>query len=250
MRAIILAAGRGLRLRATTELPKCLLSPDGGPALLDRYITGLDALGIPATVVAGYRADTIRARLTSLAPRHAPTVVINPDYELGSILSLARGLEGVDEDILLMDGDVLFHPELLSRLIGSPHSNALLVDVGSEFTGEEYMAGIDQGRIRALRRADVPGHDSKGEWVGFARLDRPAANSLLAAIKKQIANGETAGGYEDSLASILGTTDTRCVDVAGLPWIEIDFHEDLERAAAMLPFTTVAATPPLPTAAP
>jgi choline kinase len=65
MRAIILAAGRGLRLRGTTELPKCLLSPDGGPALLDRYVTGLDALNIPATIVAGYRADTIRARLAA-----------------------------------------------------------------------------------------------------------------------------------------------------------------------------------------
>lgn len=122
----------------------------------------------------------------------------------------------------------------------SPHRNALLVDIGSEFTGEEYMAGVDRGRIRALRRADVPGHDAKGEWVGFARLDPLAATSLLSAISKQIAAGETAAGYEDSLASILPAADARCIDVAGLPWIEIDFAEDLERAAAMLPFAPTA----------
>ncbi|MFI5232994.1 MAG: NTP transferase domain-containing protein [Gemmatimonadales bacterium] len=233
MRAVILVAGRGTRLRATTEMPKCLLAP-GGTALIDRYVTQLDSLGVAATVVVGFRGDAVSRRLTELAPRHAPTVVTNSDYELGSILSLARGLDGFTGDLLLMDGDVLFDPELLRRLVRAPHGNALLVDVGTAFTGEEYMAGIDAGRVTELRRAAVPRHESSGEWVGFARLDAPAVAALRDAIAVRIAAGETGGGYEDALASILGACDLRCVGTEGLPWIEIDFPEDARRAEALL----------------
>jgi choline kinase len=233
VRAVILVAGRGTRLRATTELPKCLLAP-GGVSLIDRYIAQLDSLGIAATVVVGFRGDAVTARLAELAPRHAPAIVANPDYELGSILSLARGLESVTGDLLLMDGDVLFAPELLERLVRAPHASALLVDVGTEFTGEEYMAGVDGGRVTELRRAAVPGHETSGEWVGFARLDATAADALRAAIATRIAAGETGVGYEDALASILPSSDVRCVETGGMPWIEIDFPEDALRADRLL----------------
>ncbi len=206
-------------------------------ALLDRYIGSLDALGISATVVAGYRAETVKRRIDELAPKNTATVVVYPDFHLGSIVSLSHGLAGVDEPILLMDGDVLFHPDLLRRLVAAPHANALLVDVGTEFTGEEYMAGVDSGRVRALRRAPTPGHEATGEWVGFARLDSSAVAALRRAITRQIAAGEISGGYEDSLASILGQVDVQCVDVGGLPWIEIDFPEDAARAETILPRT-------------
>ena len=220
MRAVILVAGRGMRLRSATEMPKCLLSP-GGVALIDRYVTQLDSLGIAATVVVGFRGESVSQRLVELAPRHAQTVVTNPDYERGSILSLARALDVVNEEIILMDGDVLFHPALLESLVRSPYENALLVDVGAEFTGEEYMAG-------------VPGHEVSGEWVGFARLDAGTVVALRDTIAAQIAAGQTAGGYEDALASILGVSDVRCVATEGLPWIEIDFPEDFRRAETLL----------------
>jgi choline kinase len=184
--------------------------------------------------VAGYRAEAVSARLEKLAPRQAATVILNREFHLGSIVSLARALDQTTGEVLLMDGDVLFHPDLLPRLVHAPFANALLVDVGSEFTGEEYMAGIDSGQVTELRRAAVLGHQETGEWVGFARLDAAAVEALRIAIGKRIAAGENTGGYEDALASILGSTDMRCVSAADLPWIEIDFPSDAERAAQML----------------
>lgn len=233
MRALILAAGRGTRLGARHDGPKCLL-PVGGVALLDRYIATLDARGVATTVVAGYGAAAVRDRLTALAPHTACTVVINEDFERGSIVSLARGLQGVDGALLLLDGDVLFHPALLHRLLDSPHANALLVDAGATFTGEEYMAGVDAGRVNALRRARVTGHELTGEWVGFARLDAGAVIRLSAAIDRRIAAGESAGGYEDALASLLPDVDMRCEAASDLPWVEIDFPEDADRAEALV----------------
>jgi len=233
MHALILAAGRGTRLRARHEPPKCLLEIDG-VALLDRYVRTLESIGVDIVVVAGYRADDVRGRLRQLAPAVDCTVVINRDFEVGSIVSLARGLETVDGPLLLLDGDVLFHSELLTRLAASAHDNALLVDVGSAFTGEEYMTGIDDGRVHALRRAMVTGYASTGEWVGFARLDAIAVNLLREAIERQIAAGETAGGYEDALASLLPDVHMHAENTSGLPWVEIDFPDDAARGEALV----------------
>ena len=232
MKAIILAAGRGTRLRSAHEPPKCLLELDGA-TLLDRYVRGLDALGIEMVVVAGYRAGDVRAHLDRLAPRTPATVVLNEQYEQGSVVSLARGLEVISGELLLLDGDVLFHPALLERIATGTAPNGLLVDLGSVFTGEEYMAGVDASRVTSLRRAAVKGHETSGEWVGFARLGATAVTRLNVAVDRLVKAGETAGGYEDALASILADEDVRVVATAGLPWTEIDFPDDIARAAAL-----------------
>lgn len=229
MKAVILAAGRGTRLRALHDRPKCLLEI-GGVALFDRYITTLDALGVETTVVAGYRAEDLHERLATLAPRTACRITVNDDFERGSILSLACGLAVVEGDVLLLDGDVLFHPDMLRRLVASESENSLLVDVGSAFTGEEYMTGLDDHRVNALARARVDGHEATGEWVGFARLGAAAVARLREAIHAQIAAGHTAGGYEDALALSLPEIVMRYQDVSDLPWVEIDFPADVERA--------------------
>jgi choline kinase len=231
--ALILAAGRGTRLRARHEPPKCLLEIDG-VALLDRYVRTLESIGVDITIVAGYRSADVRAHIADIAPRVQCDLAINGAYELGSIVSLACGLDTIDGPLLLLDGDVLFHPLLLTRLAATSHDNALLVDVGSPFTGEEYMTGIEDNHVHALRRAAVDGFAATGEWVGFARLSESAVDLLRTAVGRQIASGDTAGGYEDALASILPDVAMHVENAADLPWVEIDFPEDVARGEALV----------------
>ncbi|MEO7998649.1 MAG: NTP transferase domain-containing protein, partial [Gemmatimonadaceae bacterium] len=168
MNALILAAGRGTRLGIGGDVPKCL-TPVAGKPLLDRYLDVLEALAVPVTIVVGHGASHIRAHVSQ---RNSPPVLIhNSRYEEGSIVSLAAGLESISGDLLLLDGDVAFAPALLEQLLHSSASNALLVDVGTEFADEQYMAGINDGRVMSLRRGPVPGHQLHGEWVGFAKLN-------------------------------------------------------------------------------
>jgi choline kinase len=229
--AIILAAGRGTRL-GLGDGPKCL-APIGAKTILTRSLDALDRLGVPVTIVVGHSASHIE---THVARRERKaTVVRNNRYREGSILSLEVGLAAIGSptDVLLMDGDVVCDPELLSRLIEAKAADALLVDVGAQFTDEQFMAGMRRDRVVTLRRGPVPGHDEQGEWIGFTKLSAQAVTRFRSAIAAQIARGETAGGYEDALGEILGDIPITCVPTDGLPWVEIDFREDLTRARTL-----------------
>ncbi|MDP7532360.1 MAG: NTP transferase domain-containing protein, partial [SAR202 cluster bacterium] len=133
--AIILVAGVGRRLRGQTDEPKCLLSI-GGRSLIHRY---LDILAEPDSGVAkvgmvvGYKGDLIVSHVQEHAFGGAVAYATNPDYEKGSALSLLTAYENfeIDGDMMLMDGDVYFEPDVLHRLLASANANSMLVDPSS-----------------------------------------------------------------------------------------------------------------------
>jgi choline kinase len=188
-------------------------------------------LGIPVSIVTGFAADAIAQHVAARVPR--PTLIANADFMVGSVVSLVCGLATVTGPLLLLDGDVCFHPDVLRNLVRAPADDALAIDVGTEFTDEQYMAGIDGARVTALRRGPVRGHEASGEWVGFAKLSAASTHALRARVEAQVAAGHTSGGYEDALASLLSAVRVAPVATGGLPWVEIDFPADLARATQL-----------------
>ena len=110
MRAIILAAGRGLRLQQPEDrqLPKCLLR-FGGRSLLERHLRLLRSAGIEDIVLAvGFRRELVEEELRRLDWRPRPDIVGNPRFDLGSVLTVHTVAEAMTRggDVLLMDADV------------------------------------------------------------------------------------------------------------------------------------------------
>ena len=235
MKAIVLVAGRGRRLSECTSDPKCLLEIGGTP-LIHRY---LDALGpfrsqiSEVVLVVGYRPDAIRRSVGRHPAGACVRYVTNPRFEEGSVLSLHAGLAGIDDDILLMDGDVYFEPTLVHRLLEAPAENLLLVDTRSVNTGEEIMAGARGGRLVEIGRGMRGDFDVYGEWVGFLRAGRSAARRLASLIGAEIARDGVKQGYEDVLQQLADAVPFEICLVDDLRWTEIDFVQDVERARAL-----------------
>lgn len=233
VQALILAAGRGMRLGLADDGPKCLAGV-GGRALLDRYLDAFDQWRVPTTIVVGHAADRIRSHVSARAT--PPTLAHNPRYREGSIVSLVVGLDALPrrgEALVLCDGDVAFDPALMQRLVHAEGS-ALLVDEGNRFTDEQYMAGVRAGRVAALRRGPADGFDSQGEWVGFARLTTDHVARLHTAVSARVAAGAASGGYEDELAALcVAEGDVAALSTGGLAWVEVDFPDDLARARSL-----------------
>ncbi len=241
-RAIILAAGRGVRLAGPEGPPKCLLR-FGGTTLLERHLRLLYASGVEDVVVAtGYAHEDVDAELDRLDLPRRPEVVVNDRYELGSMLTVATVAPWLVDgaDILLMDADVLYDARVLGPLLEPGCPSAVLVDRDFE-PGEEPVKVLvrDGVPIELSKRPDLDlPHDTVGESIGFFRLDPGAAAALVEIVLAESAGEGAALSHEEALRAMMraGRHPFAAVDVTGAPWTEIDFPEDVDRALhAVLP---------------
>lgn len=231
MKAIILAAGVGKRLWTVTQhRPKCLIEV-GGKTLLVRYLEALFSVGIgQAVLVVGYRQNMIREAVGLTACGVALRYVVNEDYHRGSISSLWEVRSELTGDVLIMDADVLFHRDILKRLISSRHSSALCVDETVSQHSEECMVAVRGERVVSLSKRMPEEYDFAGEGVGFLKVHRGALGSLIESLQGHVDKGRWEMEYEDALAGFFRQVRVGYEKIGGLPWIEIDFAEDLARA--------------------
>ena len=244
-RAILLAAGVGDRLRPFTDTaPKCLITV-GGRTLLERHLDilsttpGIDGL----VIVVGYLQDQIRNAVDAWRTRTGsafPVVFeVNADFRKGSILSLFVAQNHLlAHDCIVMDADVIYPRVLMQRLVGSPHANCFLLDERCEPTGEEMMVCVRDGRALHIARSREPstkdGWDLTGEGVGFFRLHHAAAAALVETMQAMIASGLDRVEYEAALDRFLKDHSAGFETVGDLPWTEIDFREDVDKAERLV----------------
>ncbi|MGB8275914.1 MAG: phosphocholine cytidylyltransferase family protein [Alphaproteobacteria bacterium] len=240
MKAIILAAGVGRRLGEGADHPPKSLLAFGGRTLLARHIAILHHVGIESLVVAtGYKADLVAAELASLgalADRGGfATCVLNPDYREGSIVSLwaVRHALACGDEVVLMDADVLYDHRLMERLVHSARTDCFLLDRDMEAGDEPVKLCIKGGRIVDFHKIVRDPFDYCGESVGFFRFSPAVAARLAAKTEAYVASNRRGEWYEEAVRDVLlesppGTFGFE--DVTGLPWIEIDFPEDVRRA--------------------
>lgn len=231
MKAIILAAGVGKRLWPLTQhRPKCLIEL-GGRTLLARYLDALAGVGIrQAVIVVGYKQDMIRSAVAADSRGEDVRYLVNEHYQRGSFSSLWLARTELDDDVLIMDADVLFHREILRRLITSTWPTALLMDETVKQTTEECMVVVRGGRVVALTKRMPERYDFAGEGVGFLKVMRADTGALINSLKGHADRGELDMEYEDALLEFFGAVRVGHEKIGGLPWIEIDFPEDVARA--------------------
>lgn len=231
MRAIVLAAGVGWRLRPQTDTtPKCLLEL-GGKSLLRRYLDALAAVNVSEAVfVVGHMKEQVVAEAAAGPASVRVRCIENKHYRRGNILSLWHAREEFDEDIVIMDGDVLFPQELLARLVASPDRNAIAVDERFTDTGEEQKVVCEDGWVVEVTKKIGTDPRVRGEAVGMLRLSAEAAEVLRGILEEFVDTGKDSVEYEDSFRELAAEVPIGVVEIGDLPWVEIDFPEDLARA--------------------
>lgn len=225
MKAIILAAGTGSRLGSKSGgLPKAMLRIGNRP-LIQHQLEALSGAGVgPILVVVGHRADQVRATL-----HDAVEYVVNERYaETNSLYSLWLAREWLEGEILLLNSDLLFHPDILRRVLAAPGS-ALAYDSTSHHGAEQTKVGLAGSRVVDLGK-DFPTSGARGESIGLIKLDADATEALRKRTDAIIVSGEEKVWVTEALRSIVAEVPITGVNVAGLPWTEIDFPYDLTQA--------------------
>jgi choline kinase len=240
MRAIILAAGRGMRLQQTEDQhhPKCLL-PFGGMTLLERHLRLLAAAGVTDIVLAlGFRHGLVEAELDRLGWLPRPEIVLNPGFELGSVLTVHTVAEAMTRggDVLLMDADVLYDARIAAALVaGAGRVNRVLIDRDFE-PGDEPVKVCVQAGVPIELRKNLAGDlkfDTIGESIGFFRFDEGGARRLATLVAGYVASDRANMPHEEAVRDLIleRSQVIEVSDVTGAPWIEIDFPTDVVRAA-------------------
>lgn len=222
VQAIILAAGRGLRLGAgTKDRPKCLLEIGGKP-LIKHQIDALRSLGIDRIhVVVGFLGDKVCDTVG-----HDCHCITNARYaETNSLYSLRLALKQIQGPTMLLNSDVLAHREVYVR-VAQASGSCLAFDSSSDCEEEEMKVSFVNGRLRAISK-DLSKGEADGENVGILKFDADTVERLTQEADAIINDGAERCWAPAVLHNIADQTVVRGIDVADLPWTEIDFAEDL-----------------------
>lgn len=237
MKAIILAAGVGSRLRPLTDhTPKGLVRVGGRP-ILDYALEAFYRSGLQEVlVVTGHLHAQIEAHVKDA--RLPCRTIYNPRYDTAnnyySLLVCEEALGG--EPFVKVDSDLVFLPSVLARLLSAEADLAIACDAGVALGEEEMKIQVDlaSGLVTGVSKKLEPS-TCVGESIGMECVSARYSKALFDELRAMDAEGFTDGYYEDAYHRLArrGGSDIRAVDVTGLPWSEIDDAADLERANAL-----------------
>ncbi|HXC51913.1 MAG TPA: phosphocholine cytidylyltransferase family protein [Candidatus Limnocylindrales bacterium] len=239
MQAVILSAGQGRRLLPhTAELPKCLLKI-AGRTVLERQLLALEAAGVKrATVVVGFGAAQVEAELETCRPAGFETFTIhNTLYDsTDNLISCLTARSAMQQDFLLINGDTLFQPDIVRRLLGSrPAPISMAIANKPAYDADDMKVQIRDGRVRRVGK-DLPPDATDGEAIGLSVM-RGDGPRLFVDSLEQIASQPDghARWYLSAVNVLAGIGNVESVAITGLQWIEIDYPQDLEKARASVP---------------
>ena len=234
MKALILSAGQGSRLLPLTEdCPKCLL-PINSRRLLEWQIRHLAACGVgEICVVVGFRAAAVEAFLDELrGPKLDIRTIFNPFFNVADNLAscwIAR--QEMDRDFVLLNGDTLFEPAVLDRLLSAPPAPVTLaIDRKDTYDSDDMKVRLNGDRLVEVGKV-LTSDRVDGESIGMMRFAREGARRFAEVLNEIMRTPNGISWWYLKAIGVLadqGLVETRSIE--GLTWGEIDFHADLERA--------------------
>ena len=246
MIGVILAAGMGTRLMPLTkEIPKALLKIKE-TTLLERMIKNCINADISKfIVVVGYNKDKVIDLCPEIAEKYDIEIktIVNEKYDVtntsvSTYLASKYIEENEQEDFILVNGDNVVDPEIISRLSKSTNTG-MIIDNFKELNEESFKLiianeslnekkTIANGKIEAIGKGlDIP--SSSGEFIGVSKVvsdDVAEFNRILEGLIEEDPQNYYDFAYKD--LSIVKTIDF--VLTNGLKWTEIDDHNDWENA--------------------
>ena len=241
MRAIILAAGSGLRLdQHTKDIPKVLIDING-KSILERQISLLRENGVNEIfVVTGYQREK--------HIRQDVEYIFNPKYseteQLTSMMTARRKIAG---DVLIIFGDIIFDSDILQQVLSSNDDITIPIDLNWEKSYEEEpnkpadKVLVDQKKIVKISAKEISleSKNEIGEFLGIIKLST-AGSKILVKKYEELEKSHTGKFHDadslnkaklvDILQELIDSKIEIFPSIISGKWCEIDTPKDLERA--------------------
>ena len=237
MKAVILAAGEGTRLRPyTLDRPKCLVEIDG-VSLLDRQLNVLRSKGIEEIVlIGGYRADMLEGKSTRLH--------VNARYaETNMVSTLFSAETELREDLILAYGDIVYSRQNLEKLLESTADIAVTVDLDWEsYWCERFENPLDDAEtlqigsnncIVEIGQKPTSIEQIQGQYMGLMKFSPQGLEILSNTYHQAVYKGGIGGkspekaSMTDLLQLMIDEGNALSVVKVHGGWVEVDTVEDL-----------------------
>jgi dTDP-glucose pyrophosphorylase len=186
-KAVILAAGRGTRMRElTVDFPKPMIDVRGKP-VLQHIIEGLrDASARRFLIIVGYHAETVRNFFGDGGRNnvHIEYVTQTVQDGTGRVVNLARDFTG-GSPFILSYGDILISPVNYKRVVDLPDNCEAIITVTR---GEDVSKGgavfvNEQMELVDLREKTKPGEPTSPWYNAGLYAFRPSIFEFIARLK-------------------------------------------------------------------
>ena len=226
MRALILNSGLGSRMGVlTSEHPKCMTEISPRETILSRQLRQLSEAGVKQVVITtGLFAQALEAYCESLDLPLAYTFVHNPDFRITNyIYSIYLAREVLDDDLLLMHGDLVFENEVLDRVLASEGS-CMTVSTTLPLPKKDFKAVIRDGRVQ---KVGVGFFENAAAAQALYHLKRDDWRKWLKEIEAFVDAGKLTVYAEEALNALDGAAGIAPLDVKDLLCAEVDDPQDL-----------------------
>lgn len=233
MKAVILAAGYGRRLwPLTADKPKCLLTL-GGLSILEHQLRGLQNTAADvAVIVCGFGFEQVRAHLASSTHASRVRLLFNPFFALAdNLMSLWTARAELDDDLLLLNGDAVFHHRGFQLLNASQQSCCLLLARKRRYVADDMKVHLEEGRITAIGKHLMP-ERTHAVSIGAVRVSRQGVHHLRDALDASVLHPRALNSHFPAVIQLLVDQGhaVHCEDLGDLPWVDVDTPEDLRYA--------------------
>lgn len=229
MKALILNSGKGSRMGIlTARQPKCMTEIAAGQTILSKQLEQLNSYGIENVVITTGLFDSVLMDYCYglELPLHY-TFVKNQMYEnTNYIFSIYCAREYlIDDDILLMHGDMVFENEVLEQLLAF-NASCMAVSSTIPLPMKDFKAVLKNGRIEAI---GVEYFNDVVAAMPVYKLLRKDWGLWLEKIEEYCERGETGCYAEKAYNDISDRAIIYPLDVRNMLCAEIDTSEDLQR---------------------
>jgi len=240
MKAVILAAGYGNRMRPLTDNCHKTLLKIGDRTIIERIVDGLVANQVTdITIVTGYRREELTTYLHDRFPGMPFHFVHNPRYrETNNVYSLALAFRQMqfEADLILIESDLIFEPSVIERVIHAQETNVALVD--------RFRSGMDGTVVTVENKvitSVIPPHlqgprfdfTDKYKTLNIYKFSREFCASTFVKLLTYYATAIDANCYYELILGILIYMQRETVHaeiLEGERWAEVDDPNDLSIA--------------------
>ncbi len=235
MKAVILNSGLGKRMADLTKnLPKCMVEIAAGKTIIFQQLDILKKLGIKDFLITtGPFHDLLKSHIALHFPNLNVEYVHNPLYsETNYIYSLYLAKEKLDNDIILLHGDMVIDENICNRVLNSPQKNLVVMDKSAPLPEKDFKGIISGNNIQKIS-INLSG-DNCYFLLPFYKMHKNKFALWMNEIERFVKGANTSVYAENAFNEISSSMELEPLWLEREICMEVDNPEDLKRAQRLL----------------